>query len=46
MPRAGGGGRGRYRDHCQGSFLIGLWVSVSRSHESVLEAETGVKPAR
>jgi hypothetical protein len=22
--RAGGGGRGRYRDHCQWDFLIGL----------------------
>jgi nitrate/nitrite transporter NarK len=27
---------------CQESFLIGLWVSVSRSHERMLEAETGV----
>jgi|HubBroStandDraft_6_1064221.scaffolds.fasta_scaffold356946_2 hypothetical protein len=37
----------RYRDRRQGN-LIGLsWFGgVSRSHERMLEAETGVKPAR
>ena len=40
---------GRYRDRGQGDFLIDLTCcrrSVSHWHEKLLEAKTGVKPAR